>query len=128
MKRARKPAAAPAKKRQRRSKKDLRAERLNRGLRWTLTLLLLFVAVHGIFGDHGYLAMRRAKADVERLRREIEQLDEQNRNLSGEVRALKSDPAAIERVAREEMGLAKPGELIFRIPEDPKNQAEDPKK
>jgi len=131
MKRAKKSAAAQIRKRQRRGKKDRQAERLGRGLRWALTLLVLLVAMHGIFGDHGYLAMRRARADVERLRSEVEQLDQQNQHLSGEVKALKSDPAAIERVAREEMGLAKPGELIFRLPDDPKNppaRSEQPKK
>ena len=34
-----------------------------------------------------------------------------------ENRALKSDPAAIERWAREQMGLAKPGEKIYTLPE-----------
>ena len=32
------------------------------------------------------------------------------------MKALKSDPAAIERIAREEMGLARPGEYIFKTP------------
>ncbi len=127
----RKSATPLARKRRRTAGKGRHTERLGRGLRWTLTILLLLMAVHGIFGDHGYLAMRRTKADVERLRREVEQLDQQNRHLSGEVKALKNDPAAIERVAREEMGLAKPGELIFRLPDDPRKPAtpaEDQKK
>jgi cell division protein FtsB len=130
MKRAKKTAMVTVKKRSRKAKKNGHAERLGRGLRWALSLLVLLVAMHGIFGDHGYLAMRRARADVEKLRREVEQLDEQNQHLSGEVKALKSDPAAIERVAREEMGLAKPGELIFRLPDDPKNPppSEQPRK
>ncbi len=100
-------------------KKQQRAERLRNWLRYGVAFLMLLLLMHGIFGDHGYLAMRRARADVDRLREEIQKLNEENRRISGEVRALKNDPAAIERLAREEMGLARPGELIFRLPENP---------
>ena len=36
-----------------------------------------------------------------------------------ENQALKSDPAAIERQAREQMGLSKPGEKIYKLPDKP---------
>jgi cell division protein FtsB len=40
--------------------------------------------------------------------------------LTEQVNALKSDPKSIERIAREEMGLARPGELIFKLPDTAK--------
>ncbi len=81
--------------------------------------LLVLVLMHTLFGPYGYLSMRRSEREIEQLRREIDRLDRENVQLSGEIRALQSDPAAIEKAAREEMGLARPGELIFRLPDDP---------
>ena len=57
------------------------------------------------------------------MQQEINQLDEENRQLQESVQSLKSDPAAIERIAREEMGLARPGEYIFKIRADDSGNA-----
>ena len=84
-----------------------------------LGFLLLAVAMHGVFGPYGFLSMRRTQAEIQRLQDDMQRLNKENAALSGEIRALKTDPAAIERVAREDMGLAKPGEMIFRLPDDP---------
>lgn len=94
-----------------------RADWLPRAPRYLLGALLLLLFMSGLFGEHGYLATRRARAEVEKLRQEIRKLNEENRQLAGDVRALKTDSTAVERVAREEMGLARPGELVFRLPE-----------
>ncbi len=82
--------------------------------------LLMALVAHVLFGEHGFLAMRRAQKEVEKLRQEISQLHADNKSLSEEIQALKTDPQLIERIARQEMGLAKRGELIFKLP--PKKQ------
>jgi cell division protein FtsB len=87
-----------------------------------LTLLaagLLLLGIHDVFGAHGFLAMRRTEKEVLQLQDEIDRLNHENQALAQQVNALKTDPEAIERVAREEMGLAKPGELIFKLPANP---------
>jgi cell division protein FtsB len=81
-----------------------------------LGLALLALGIHDVFGAHGYLAMRRSEKQVEELRGEIERLNHDNQELAAHVSALKSDPDTIEKIAREEMGLAKPGEMIFKLP------------
>ncbi len=75
-----------------------------------LTLLLL----QDIFGTHGVLAMRHAQKEAASVQQEIEQINKENRQLQDSVKALKTDPQAIERIAREELGLARPGEIIFK--------------
>jgi cell division protein FtsB len=88
--------------------------------RWGSTifvLLLMALVAHVLFGEHGFLAMRRAQKEVQSLRQEIAQLNADNKQLSEQIQALKSDPKLIERIAREEMNLAKPGELIFKLPQ-----------
>jgi cell division protein FtsB len=37
--------------------------------------------------------------------------------LDAEIKALKSDPKAIEKEAREQLRYAKPGEVIYLLPE-----------
>jgi len=86
--------------------------------RAVLGLCVFGLFLHDIFGAHGYLAMRRTKLDMERVLGEIARLNKENAELSQEVKALKSDPHKIESIARDELGLAKPGEVIIKIPKD----------
>jgi len=80
---------------------------------WTGLALLV---VQDVFGTHGVLAMRRSQREAGEIRKEIQKLNDENRELQDRVKDLKSDPQAIEEIARKEMGLAKPGELIFKLP------------
>ena len=84
-----------------------------------LGVALFLLLVHDVFGDNGLLAMRRAQKEVEKLQQDIQQLNEENTRLAEQVKALKTDPRIIERIARDELGLAKPGELIFKLPPKP---------
>jgi cell division protein FtsB len=80
-----------------------------------LVLALLALLLQDIFGAHGVLAMRRSQKEVEQIQREIKQLNDQNCELEHTVNALKTDPKEIERIAREDMGLARQGEYIFKL-------------
>ncbi len=81
-----------------------------------LFLLGLVLVVHDIFGTHGYLAMRRTQQEIKRVNASLDQLNKENLQLELEVRELKTDPHKIEKIARDELGLAKPGEVIIKIP------------
>ncbi len=94
--------------------------------RMILGVLLAAVFIHDILGTHGFLAMRRTQNEIARLRQEIDQLNTDNKQLREQVQRLKSDPKLIEKIAREEMGLARPGEMIFKLPAPA--QPEPPKK
>lgn len=82
---------------------------------------VFLLLVHDLFGEHGLLALRRSQKEATRLEQEIAALNEENQRLAGEIEALKSDPATIERIARDEMGLAKPGEFVFTLPPKPQS-------
>ncbi len=58
--------------------------------------------------------------EIEQIREQIGKLNNENHSLSGQVNSLKTDPKAIERIAREEMGLARPGEIIYKLPDSAK--------
>ncbi|HXW55806.1 MAG TPA: septum formation initiator family protein [Candidatus Cybelea sp.] len=76
---------------------------------------LVLLILQDVFGAHGVVAMRRSEQQAVEIQKEIKQLNDENQKLQDRVRSLKTDPAAIERIAREEMGLARPGEYIFKI-------------
>src|ERR1700675_3765088 len=84
-------------------------------LRHGPALLVLFVAV--LFGAHGYLSTRRTQDGIKKVKTEIEQLNKENAALEQAVKDLKTDPRAIEKIAREELILARPGEIIIKIPQ-----------
>ena len=85
-------------------------------LNWFVGLGLTLLLLQDVFGTHGLLAMRRAQKEAASVQQEIDRINKENRQLQENVKALKTDPAAIERIAREEMGLARPGEYIFKVP------------
>ena len=93
---------------------------LRRNARQILGLALLALLVHDIFGTHGFIAMRRTQREIEQIRDEIGRINNENKSLADQVNSLKTDPKAIERIAREEMGLARPGELIYKLPDSGK--------
>jgi len=81
-----------------------------------LGLLVLVLVVHDIFATHGYLAMRRTQQEIKKVNADLDQLNKENLQLEQEVRELKTDPHKIEKIARDELGLARPGEVIIKIP------------
>ena len=92
---------------------------LRRNLHWFLVAALGMLLLQDVFGTHGLIAMRRSQQEAARVQKEIDQINEENRQMQERVKSLKSDPQAIERIAREEMGLARPGEYIFKIQPKP---------
>lgn len=85
--------------------------------RGLLVLLVAVLMVHDIFGTHGYLAMRRTEVEIKKVQTSLGQLTKENEELEQEVKDLKSDPRLIEKIARDDLGLARPGETIIRIPQ-----------
>ena len=81
-----------------------------RTLFWFLTAILLFNA---FFGDMGIIEAVRQRRTAGRLRRDVVALRTANDALREEIEELKRDPFKIESIAREELGLSRPGELIF---------------
>lgn len=92
---------------------------LHRNSTWLLVAALILLVLQDLFGTHGVLAMRRSQKEAAAVQREIQQLNDENQKLQNRVQSLKSDPATIERIAREEMGLARPGEYIFKLQPKP---------
>jgi cell division protein FtsB len=83
-----------------------------------VVVFLLFVA--GVLAvGVWYLPLIRhnEKMRKELLDREeqIRKVDDSNRQLKASIESLKYDPKAVERLARERLGYAKPGETVIRF-------------
>jgi len=78
-------------------------------------IALIALLVGSLFGDHGVLQLLNQQARAQVLAQDLEELRQENRRLAGEIRALRADPRAVERLAREQLGLARPGETVFII-------------
>jgi cell division protein FtsB len=83
-------------------------------------LALIALVVGSLFGDRGMLHLMSQRERAERLQAEIQELRAENARIAAEIEALRRDPRAIERLAREELGLARPGETVFVIREEPR--------
>ena len=71
--------------------------------------------IDGLVGDRGLLAMLRARQAHDELAATIARQRAENLRLRDEARRLREDPAAIEEIARRDLGLIRPGEKIFIV-------------
>jgi cell division protein FtsB len=60
---------------------------------------------------------RQKRAELQSLRSEVDLLQKENDRYVEQIRSLKSDPAAIEKEAREQLHYTRPGEVVYVAPE-----------
>ncbi|HLH31634.1 MAG TPA: septum formation initiator family protein [Terriglobia bacterium] len=80
-----------------------------------LTVAMLLLAV---FNDKGALQVHSQASKLTAIESDIAKLDSENKQLSSDIQALRSDPSTIEKFAREELKLVKPGEIVLVTPEN----------
>jgi cell division protein FtsB len=71
--------------------------------------------VNAIVGDKGLMETLRARKGYSSAAEELARLKRENAALRDQVRRLRNDPATIEAVARGELGLVRPGEILVTI-------------
>ena len=76
---------------------------------------LLVLVYFYLFGDYGVQRIRKQKQEIAELERTVEQLRQQQQELKETIELLKTDPEYIEKIAREEYGLVKQGEIIYKV-------------
>jgi len=78
--------------------------------------LLLIMIVTALFGKKGVMDLRRSRRTLASLEDRIRELEVERGRLEAEIRRLEEDPRAVEKAAREKLGLAAPGEKIVVDP------------
>ena len=79
-----------------------------------VVLSFIYLSISLVFGDMGlfrYLELNRTKKNLEG---QLSEINRQNEQLRTQLKLLKEDPFYREKLAREEYGLSKPKEYIFK--------------
>ncbi|MBI1884322.1 MAG: septum formation initiator family protein [Chlamydiae bacterium] len=95
--------------------------RLDRWKTIVLSVALLSVLIY-LFSPN-FLHLTQIYRQMKALDEEVKQLQVRNQNLQEEIFKLKNNPLYVEKVAREELGMSKPKEIIYKFDEEKeKNQ------
>jgi cell division protein FtsB len=79
-----------------------------------VVFVLAYVPYH-VYARSGLARTIALRRELAALRAHNRELAAENERLGREAAALKDDPAAIERVARAELGWVKPGEIVVDL-------------
>lgn len=79
-------------------------------------LVLIALLQHRLwYGDGGILQVREYKQQLTKLKQEVQENQERNEALYGEVLNLRNGTEAIEERARHELGMIKENETFFQV-------------
>jgi cell division protein FtsB len=93
-----------------------------KGLHLLLIFVTLVLVLDALVGEKGLLETVRARRQHLELTASIDRLRAENALLREQARRLREDPSAIESLAREELGLIRPGELLFIVKDSRPNR------
>lgn len=78
-------------------------------------LFLLGMIALSTWSQHGLLAMWRMQRELATFAAEIGEIEQDNTDLRHEIQRLHNDLPYLEKIAREELGLVKKGEIVFEF-------------
>jgi cell division protein FtsL len=82
------------------------------------SILTVIFLVSFVFSEQGISELQRSRATVQKLETDIEVLRKENERLEREIASLKSSTFIVEKIAREDLGMSKDGEIIYMLPRD----------
>jgi cell division protein FtsB len=102
-----------------RSSATVARRRGRRAIEYALVLIGCVVFVDARVGEKGLLETVKKRQEFQALEQSIRRARTENELLREEAKRLRDDPAAIEDLARRELGLIKPGEHLFILKNRP---------
>jgi cell division protein FtsB len=88
---------------------------VGRGVAAALVMLALGYIPYHLYARSGLARTIELGRDLRSLRARNAQLAAENERLAREADGLRTDPAALERVARAELGWVRPGEIVVDL-------------
>jgi len=86
-------------------------------------VLIVGLVLHAMFGANGMVIYRQKRTEMQSLQTEVERLQKENSQYADQIKSLKSDPAAIEKEAREQLHYTRRGEIVYVAPDPPQKPA-----
>jgi cell division protein FtsB len=68
-----------------------------------------------VFSDSGLPKLRHLEAEKAKTSEQLSRLSQEIAEIRAEVERIKSDPSAVEQVARDELGLVRQTEVVFQF-------------
>ncbi|MGB9408158.1 MAG: septum formation initiator family protein [Terracidiphilus sp.] len=84
--------------------------------------LALLLGWHAVYGKNGLSVWEQKRVEDRQLRKEIDDLNQENTRLRERIERLQSNPDAIGQVARDKLHYAKPNEVIVTLPPEKQPQ------
>jgi cell division protein FtsB len=78
--------------------------------------VLLLLSGLTVYGWQGVVRLRQMRDQLQSLERENLGLRREAERLAQVIDRLRNDPAYLERIAREERGMVRPGETVLKFP------------
>lgn len=82
---------------------------------WGAVAISLMLAMGSLSAEGGFRRYARLKRDVHTLEDRNAKMTADNTRLKREVQRVRTEPAALERAARESLGLVRTGEIVFNL-------------
>ena len=82
---------------------------------WGAVAIAFVLAVGSLSAEGGFRRYARLKRDLHALEEKNARLTADNARLKREVQRVRTEPAALERAAREGLGLVRNGEIVFNL-------------
>lgn len=82
---------------------------------WAAVGVSLVLAAGSLSAEGGFRRYARLRRDLGSLEERNAKLQSDNERLKREVQRVQREPAALERAARENLGLVRPGEVVFTV-------------
>jgi cell division protein FtsB len=79
-------------------------------------VLTVVFLISFFFSDRGIAELQHARKRVDALRSDITRLEQENSRLRAEIESVKRSTYAVERIAREDLAMSKPGEVVYMLP------------
>jgi cell division protein FtsB len=83
---------------------------------WLAAILLTALVGNALIGDGGLIELAKLSAERRELGEDVFELLRSNDDLRRKIRLLRDSPRSLERLARRELGLVRPGEIVYRFP------------
>ena len=85
-------------------------------LPFSLMVMAIMAVPTLVLDEQGLPRYRHLRGELQELRESNEELVREIATLKGQIEALRSDPAYVERIARDELGMVRAEEFVFQFP------------
>jgi len=93
--------------------------RRRQAVQYALFFIGCVLVIETLVGDKGVLEMVKKRQQAQALDQQVTAAQAENARLRAQIKRIKEDPAALEEMARRDLGLIKPGEKLFIIRDAP---------